>query len=170
MGFEPTTFCWWGSHATAASLRYTKRRNPIISNCGAKVVIKLSFCCASLHTNAFLLVPRQFFGYYLRSDHSAYRGWYRFPSQVICCGGGRNTARKSLGFSIEAICFFGTSKRSFIWYIEITFLYPRRYPEDTPKIDMRRWSKEYWIFTLVFGIIYCLIFAVIQLVKHLANC
>ncbi len=46
----------------------------------------------------------------------------------------------------------------------------RRYPEDTPKIDMRRWSKEYWIFTFVLGVIYCLIFAVVQLIKHLANC
>ena len=46
----------------------------------------------------------------------------------------------------------------------------RRYPEDTPKIDMRRWSKEYWIFTLVLGVIYCLIFAVIQLIKYIANC
>ena len=85
-----------------------------LPNASAKVIIKLSFCCASLHTNAFLLVLRQFFGCYLRSDHSAYRGWYRFPLQVIRCGGGRNTARKSLGFSIEAICFFGTSNRSFI--------------------------------------------------------
>ena len=60
-----------------------------------------------------------------------------------------------------------------------TFLYlvhkkrlpsPRSYPEDTPKIDMKRATFKYFLFCLSMTALYALIYGVIQLVKYLANC
>ena len=133
MGIEPTTFCWWGSHATAASPRYTIASQPDNSNCGAKVVIKLSFCCWSFNTNAFLLALRQFLLFSVHWGRIDFRAWRKCPLSVIHYGGARKSWRKSRDFSIGEIYFFGTYNRSFVWY---AFL-PCQSAEDKPKISRR---------------------------------